>query len=106
MAVSREERNRILNMVEAGQVSSDEAAQLFDALLEKPAEQPQSRIQNRTVRVWVTDMTTRSRKVNMTATLPVNVLRFSLQALGGLIPPLRDGRVEEIVRSLEHGVTG
>ena len=105
MVVSREERKRILGMVEAGQVSADDAAQLFDALLEEPVE-PLPRFQNRTLRIWITDMTTRSRKVNMTATLPVSVLRTSLQALGSLMPQLRDGRAEEILRSLESGVTG
>ncbi len=104
MAVSREERNRILSMVEAGQVSAEDAAQLFDALLEEPAPAPPA--QNRTVRVWVTDMATRSRRVNLTATLPVNVLRIGLHALERLVPPLRDGRAEQIVRSLESGVTG
>jgi hypothetical protein len=92
-------------MVEAGRVSAEEAAQLFDALLEEP-EETAPRLQNRTVRIWVTDMTTRSRKVNMTATLPVSVLRASLQALGGLMPQLRGGRAEEIMRALEGGITG
>jgi SHOCT-like protein len=104
MTVSREERNRILVMVEAGQVSAEDAAQLLDALVEEPPPAPP--IQSRTVRVWVTDMATRSRKVNLTATLPVNVLRISLQALESLVPPLRDGRAEQIVRSLESGATG
>jgi SHOCT-like protein len=104
MVASREERNRILDMVAAGQVSADDAAQLFDALLEEPAAPPP--IQNRTMRVWVTDMATRSRKVNMTATLPVSMLRVSLQALASLIPPLRDGRAEQIIHALESGSTG
>lgn len=106
MAVSRDERNRILEMVAAGQVSVDEASQLFDALLEEPARFPAPPVQNRTVRVWVTDMATRNRKVNMTATLPVNVLRASLQTLSSLVPPLRDGRAEELLNSLETGITG
>lgn len=105
MAVSREERNRILTMVEAGQVSAEEAAQLFDALLEEQVAPP-SPVQNRTVRLWVTDMTTRHRKVNMTATLPVNLLRVGLQTLANVMPPLRDGRVEQIMHSLESGATG
>lgn len=104
MAVSREERNRILSMVEAGQVSAEDAAQLFDALLEEPAPAPPA--QNRILRIWVTDMATRSRRVNLTATLPVDVLRIGLHALERLVPPLRDGRAEQIVRSLESGVTG
>ncbi len=105
MTVSREERNRILGMVAAGQVSAEEAGQLFDALLEVPVASP-SPIPHRTVRVWVTDMATRNRQVNMTATLPVNVLRISLQALASVIPPLRDERVEQIMRSMESGMTG
>ena len=105
MPVSREERNRILRMVEAGQVSAADAGQLFDALLEEPAEPP-SRSQNRTVRIWTTDMTTRSRKVNMTATLSIDVLRVSLQALGGLMPQLLGGRTEEVLHALESGPTG
>src|SRR4051794_29112009 len=105
MIVSREERARILHMVEAGQVSAEDAGQLFDALLDESTEPP-PRLPNRTVRIWVTDMTTRSRKVNMTATLPVSVLRTSMQALGTLMPSLRGGRVEEIVRALEDGALG
>ncbi|HEX7733288.1 MAG TPA: hypothetical protein VF458_00440 [Ktedonobacteraceae bacterium] len=105
MTVTREERDRILGMVAARQVSAEEAGQLFDALLEKPVEPPPKPL-SRTIRVWVTDMTSRSRKVNMTATLPISALRISLQALGGLVPQLRSGRAEEIVNSLESGVTG
>lgn len=103
MGVSREERDRILRMVAAGQVSAEEAAQLFDALVEDPVMPPPP---NRTVRIWVTDMATRSRKVNMTATLPVSLLRVSIQTLASMIPPLRDGRAEQILSSLENGSTG
>ncbi|MGH2509730.1 MAG: hypothetical protein ACRDHZ_20310 [Ktedonobacteraceae bacterium] len=104
MAASREERNRILGMVAAGQVSADDAVQLFDALLEEPVAPPP--VQNRTLRLWVTDMATRSRQVNLTATLPLNMLRVSLQTLASLVPPLRDGRAELVIRALENGSTG
>lgn len=105
MAVSNEERNRILSMVEAGQVSASEAAQLLDALFEALVVLP-SPVPDRTLRVWVTDTATRSRKANMTATLPLGLLRLSLQALAGLIPALSDGRVDQVIRSLESGKTG
>ena len=104
MTASREERNRILNMVEAGQVSAEDAAQLFDVLLEEPVKPPP--VLNRTVRLWVTDMATRTRKVNMTATFPVDMLRVSLQALARVMPPLRDERVEQLLQALEKGATG
>jgi hypothetical protein len=106
MAVSKEERNRILNMVESGQVSAEEAGQLFDALLEEPVALPPPPEQNRTLRIWVTDMATRSRKVNLTATLPVSLLRVSLQTLASLVPSLRGGRAEQIIRSLENEASG
>src|SRR5689334_3184585 len=101
MGVSKEERNRILHMVASGQVSAEEASQLFDALVAEPVIVPPPP-QNRTVRVWVTDMATRSRKVNMTATLPISLLRVSLQTLATMVPPLRDGRAEQIISSLEN----
>jgi uracil phosphoribosyltransferase len=106
MRVSKEERDRILRMVESGQVSAREAAGLFDALLEEPARPALPAAHNRTVRIRVSELATRSRKVNMTATLPVNVLRAGLQVLTGLVPALRDERVETIVYALESGATG
>jgi hypothetical protein len=51
-------------------------------------------------------MTTRSRKVNMTATLPLGVLRASFRALSSLVPSLRESHMEEIMRALEQGLTG
>lgn len=106
MAVSREERNRILGMVEEGLVSAEEAAQLFDAMLTEPIVPSPPPVQNRTVRVWVTDTATRNRQVNMTVTLPVSVLRISLQALASVIPSLRDERLEQVVHALESGASG
>ena len=106
MAVSREERNRILGMVEEGLVSAEEAAQLFDAMLTEPIMPSPPPVQNRTVRVWVTDTATRNRQVNMTVTLPISVLRISLQALASVIPSLRDERLEQVVHALESGASG
>ena len=105
MAVSSEERKRILKMVASGQVSVDEAAQLFDVLLEEAiVHVPQT--QHRTIRVWVTNLTTRGRQAHLTATLPVDVLSSVLHMLAGAVPVLRDGRVEQLLYSLEKGVTG
>ncbi len=100
MAIAKEERDRILSLVESGRVTAEEASQLFDAFQEQQAVVPPPPPSNRTLRVWVTDTATRSRKVNMTATLPVNLLRVSLQALASMVPPLRDGRAEQIIASL------
>lgn len=105
MGASIEERNRVLGLVEAGQITAQQAAQLLDALVSEP-EQRGVRAQNRVVRIWVTDLATRSRKVNMTATLPVNLIRVTLRMLAAVMPQLKDSRVEEILRSIESGATG
>jgi hypothetical protein len=93
-------------MVESGQVNAEEAGQLFDVLLDEAMAPLPAVVSHRTLRVWVTDTTTRNRKVNLTATLPLSLLRVSLQTLGSLVPPLRDGRAEQIMLSLEQGATG
>lgn len=105
MTVSREERNRILHMVAGGQVSAEEAGQLLDALWD---EEDRALLlpQNRTVRIWVTDTNTHKRKVNLTATLPVDLLRVSLQTLASIVPPLQGGRAEHVIHSLENGING
>lgn len=105
MAVLREERNRILNMVERGQVSAEQAAQLFDTLQEEPIA-PAPPTQNRTIRIWITDTAVRSRQVRMTATLPIDVLRLSLQMLTRILPSLSAERTAQIISSFERGATG
>ena len=57
MATSTDERNRILNMIETGQITAAQAAQLLDTLSPE-YERPSGQIENRTVRIWMTDMST------------------------------------------------
>jgi hypothetical protein len=42
----------------------------------------------------------------MTVTLPISVLRISLQALASVIPSLRDERLEQVVHALASGTSG
>jgi polyhydroxyalkanoate synthesis regulator phasin len=73
MATSTDERNRILDMIESGQITAAQAAQLLDTLVTK-SEQTEGQMQNRTVRIWMTDMTTNRRKMNVTATMPIYLI--------------------------------
>jgi polyhydroxyalkanoate synthesis regulator phasin len=105
MTTSTEERNRILNMVESGQVTAAEAAQLLDTML--PAyEQPSGQMENRTVRIWMTDMSTNRRKMNITATIPVYLVSMSLRLLARLVSQLNDSTIQNVIHALEKGTTG
>ena len=105
MATSTDERNRILSMVEAGQITAAQAAELLDTLA-PVYEQSNSQLENRTVRIWLTDMSTNRRKMNVTATLPVYLLGTSLRMLARLVAPINDSTMQHVIRAVEKGMTG
>jgi SHOCT-like protein len=105
MATSTDERNRILNMIESGQITAAQAAQLLDTLVPEH-EQSGGQIQNRTVRIWMTDMSTNRRKMNVTATMPIYLISMSLRLLARLLSQLNDGTIQNVVRAIERGTTG
>ena len=105
MTTSTNERNRILHMIESGQITATEAAQLLDTLLPEN-EQSGGQMDNRTVRIWMTDMSTNRRKMNMTATIPVYLVNMSLRLLARLVSQLDDGTIQQVIRALERGTTG
>jgi polyhydroxyalkanoate synthesis regulator phasin len=105
MVTSTEERNRILDMIEMGQITAAQAAQLLDTLVPE-SEQSQGQMQNRTVRIWMTDMSTNRRKMNLTATMPIYLISTSLRLLARLVSQLNDGTIQNVIRALEKGTTG
>jgi len=105
MTTSTDERNRILNMIESGQITAAQAAQLLDTLL-PDYEQSGGQMENRTVRVWMTDISTNRRKMNMTATMPVYLVSMSLRLLARLVSQLNDSTIQNVIRALEKGTTG
>jgi polyhydroxyalkanoate synthesis regulator phasin len=105
MMTLTDERNRILNMVESGQITAGQAAQLLDTLLPE-YEKSGGQMENRTVRIWLTDMSTNSRKMNMTATIPVYLVSMSLRLLARLVLQLNDSTIQSVIRALERGTTG
>ncbi len=105
MITSTDERNRILDMVESGQITAAQAAQLLDTLVTK-SEQSEGQVQNRTVRIWMTDMTTNRRKMNVTATMPVYLISTSLRLLARVLSQLNDGTLQNVIRALEKDTTG
>jgi len=105
MVTSTDERNRILNMIETGQISAAQAAELLDTMSPE-YEQPGGRIENRTVRIWMTDMSTNRRKMNMTASIPVYLVSMSLHLLARLVEQLNDSTLQNVIRAIERGTTG
>lgn len=105
MTTSTDERNRILNMIESGQITAGQAAQLLDTLLPEH-EQSSGQMENRTLRIWMTDIPTNRSKMNMTATMPVYLVSMSLRLLARLVSQLNDSTIQNVIRAMERGTTG
>lgn len=105
MFASKDERDRILHLVEAGQVTAEQAAQLLDTLEVEP-DRSAEHIRGRTLRIRATNLNARMQKVHMTATLPVSVIKASLRLGARLIPQLSNSTVEDLLRTIESGTTG
>lgn len=105
MSTSKDERDRILYMIEIGQVTAEQAAQLLDTL-ETESDRPAERIRGRTLRVRATSLNARMQKVHMTATVPLSVIKASLRLGARLLPQLSNSTLEDLLRTIENGVTG
>lgn len=105
MFLATEERDRILNMVETGQVTASQAAQLLDTLSARQ-EQAESRPRNHTLRIWISDTSSRRSQTKMTATLPVPLVSLSLRMLSRFVPQLNENAVQHIIQAIERGATG
>ena len=91
--------------IESGQITAAQAAQLLDTLLPK-YEQSGGQVENRTVRIWMTDMSTNRRKMNMTATMPVYLVSMSLHLLARMVMQLNESTIQNMIHAIERGTTG
>jgi hypothetical protein len=105
MFAAKDERDRILRMVETGQVTAEQAAQLLDTL-EAEYEKRAERIRDRTLRIRATNLNARRQKVHVTATLPVSVIQASLRLGARLVPQLSSNALEDLLHTIESGTTG
>ena len=107
MSLAIEERNRILNMVETGQVSASEAAQLLDTLAARQEQtDSRTRSRNHTLRIWVSDTSGKRSQVKMTATLPVPLVSLGLRMVSRIAPQLNENTLQHIIDAIERGATG
>jgi hypothetical protein len=107
MAASKEERDRILHLIEDGQVTAEQAAQLLDALEpEQHVPHVSERTRDRIIRVRATGVNARLQKVLLNATFPLNLVRIGLRLGVRLVPQLSESALEELLRTVENGSTG
>ncbi len=105
MPVSKEERNRILHLVEVGQVSALEAEQLLDAL-EEELPRVVEPVRDRTLRIRATSMNPGLSRVHLMAVMPVNLIKISLRLGAKLVPQLSNKALEGLLQAIERGATG
>lgn len=100
--MTSDERDRILKLVETGQLSTDDAARLLDALAEdrRAAERARSRL----VRVRVTDLHSGRQKANVT--IPVGLVNVGLRLGARLAPQFSGSALEELLRGIQQGPAG
>ena len=120
--VSTEERMRILNMLQEGQVTPEQAAQLLQALEETPvvvkqrpapAQAPQF-VEHippvepgrppRWLRVRVTDMDSGRPRVNVR--LPLSLVNIGLKMGKQFAPEIEGIDFNEVVKAIQEGETG
>jgi hypothetical protein len=105
MPALKDERDRILTLVEAGQVTATEASLLLDTLELEP-ERPIERMRDRTVRIRATSLSPRYQKANITAAVPLSLIKISLHLGARLVPQLSSGAIEDLLHAIESGATG
>jgi hypothetical protein len=105
---AKEERDRILQMVEAGQVSALQASELLD-VLEEDTEPPRERSRerrDRTLRVRVTSLRARQQKVYAIAALPISVIQAGMRLGGQMIPQLNNSALRDLLQAIETESSG
>lgn len=108
MPLVKDERDRILALIEAGQISAGEAAQLMDALdSELPiAQQLARQPRERTIRIRARIRTAQRQQRSYIASLPLQLLKVSARLGNTLLPQLDAERCAEIIAAIEAGQSG
>lgn len=102
--MSSDERMRILRLIESGQISAEEGDRLINAL-----DTAGSRARTRTdtprlLRVRVTDLDSKRRKVNVT--IPVSLINTAIELGARLTPNNETSIIEQVMHAIARGTTG
>lgn len=107
MSEEKDERDRILRLVERGQITAEQAAQLLDALseLDTPARMG-GRRRDPVILVRATSLNERRQPLVVHARLPLHLLRVSTRLGLRLIPSVDEDALDELLGAIEQGAGG
>jgi hypothetical protein len=105
MPMSKDERNRILQLLEAGQITAMQAAGLLDTLTAEADYMPEPK-RERMLRLRATNVRSGAHKTSIVATVPVGLVKVSLRLGGHLFPQLGSSALEDLLRAIERSATG
>jgi len=103
----KEEKMRILQMLEKGQITAEEAARLLEALEageKEERKEAETRTRGKWFRIRVTDLRTGKQKVNVNIPLSLVHLGFSMGAR--FAPKIEGVDFEELIEAIRTGAEG
>ncbi len=109
MAASKDERDRILRLVESGQITAIQAAQLLDTLEDTESvgiPLAMHRMRERVIHVRSTNTNAPTNKVTVNATLPLSLLKAGLRLGERFLPQLMSSEVTDLLQTIETGTSG
>src|ERR1700730_3331252 len=109
MMALKEERDRVLQMIEEGQLTAAQAAVLldtFDEEQDRTRENLDERDRHRMVRFQTTNLHSSAQKKHMTATIPVNLVKVALRLGTQLLPQLHSNARADLIWAIEQGAVG
>lgn len=99
-----EERAQILQMLQNGTITVEEAAKLLDAIDEAPAHETNTeKEQARWLHVRVTDTATGRNKANIN--IPLSLVDLGMR-MGNVAPHISEGEMAQIVEAVTKGTLG
>lgn len=109
MIAVKEERDRVLQMIEEGQLTAAQASVLLDTFgeeQERVRENLYERDSHRVVRFQTTNLHSTTQKKYMTATMPVHLVKVALRLGMQLLPQLHTNTLEDLIWAIEQGAVG
>lgn len=107
MNEEKDERDRILRLIECGQITAEQAAQLLDALSElDTAARMGERRRDPVILVRATSLNERRQPLVVYARLPLNLLRVGMRLGLRLIPYVDEDSLDEVLGAIEQGTGG
>lgn len=108
MPLAKDERDRILSLIEAGQISASDAARLLDTLDSDPRRptRPLEAERERTIRIRVRTLNQQRQPQHYMVGLPLSMLQASIRLGGYLLPQLNSELITTTIMAAAGGQSG